>query len=89
MRISAHKYRSFSLDFKAKNVFWEQKAAASKGMTVAEYRDKILFPHGKKRIIARYKKFVKQHPEANGTPKPPTKDNRSTLMTKNFVNRKR
>ena len=66
-----------------------QKAAASKGMTVAEYRDKILFPHGKERVITRYKKFVKQHPEAKGTPKPPTKDNRSALMTKNFVNRKR
>ena len=66
-----------------------QKAAASKGMTVAEYRDKILFPHGKERIIARYKLFIKKHPEAKGIPKPPTKDNRSALMTKNFVNRKR
>ena len=66
-----------------------QKAAASKGMTVAEYRDKILFPHGKERIIARYKLFIKKHPEAKGIPKPPTKDNRSALLTKNFVNRKR
>ena len=65
-----------------------QKAAASKGMTIAEYRDKILFPHGKERIIARYKLFIKKHPEAKGKPKPPTKDNRSALLTKNFVNRK-
>lgn len=34
-----------------------QKAAAAKGMTVAEYRDKILFPHGKERIIKRFKQY--------------------------------
>ena len=65
-----------------------QKAAAAKGMTVAQYRDKILFPHGKERVIARYKKFVKQHLEAKGMPKPPAKDNRSALLTRNFVSRK-
>ena len=36
-----------------------QKAAASKGMTVAEYRDKILFPHGKQKIIARFEQYFK------------------------------
>ncbi len=41
-----------------------QKTAAAKGMTVAEYRDKILFPHGREHIIKRFKQFLKQHPEA-------------------------
>ena len=41
-----------------------QKAATANGMTVAEYRDKILFPHGKEKIVARFKQFLKQHPEA-------------------------
>lgn len=36
-----------------------QKAAAAKGMTVAEYRDKILFPHGKERIIKRFEQYYK------------------------------
>lgn len=36
-----------------------QKAAAAKGMTVADYRDKILFPHGKEKIIKRFEKFYK------------------------------
>lgn len=36
-----------------------QKAAAAKNMTVAEYRDKVLFPHGKEKIIARFKQFLK------------------------------
>ncbi len=36
-----------------------QKVAAAKGMTVAEYRDKILFPHGREKILARFKKFYK------------------------------
>lgn len=40
-----------------------QKAAAAKGMTVAEYRDKILFPHGREKIIARFKKFYKLRSE--------------------------
>ena len=43
-----------------------QKAAAARGMAVAEYRDKILFPHGKERIVTRFKQFIKQHPEAEG-----------------------
>lgn len=36
-----------------------QKAAAAKGMTVAEYRDKVLFPHGKEKIVARFKRYYK------------------------------
>lgn len=40
-----------------------QKAAAAKGMTVADYRDKVLFPHGKEKIVARFKKFYKLHSE--------------------------
>lgn len=36
-----------------------QKAAAAKGMTVAEYRDKVLFPHGREKVLARFKKFYK------------------------------
>ena len=40
-----------------------QKAAAAKGMTVAEYRDKVLFPHGKEKIVARFKKFYKLRSE--------------------------
>ncbi len=36
-----------------------QKSATAKGMTVAEYRDKILFPHGKERIVKRFKMFYK------------------------------
>lgn len=36
-----------------------QKAAAAKNMTVADYRDKVLFPHGKEKIIARFKQFLK------------------------------
>lgn len=47
-----------------------QKAAAAKGMTVAEYRDKVLFPHGKERIKARFQKFLALHPEAEGKLKP-------------------
>ena len=66
-----------------------QKAAAAKGMTVAEYRDKILFPHGKERIIARFKLFIKKFPDKAGKPKPPKKDNSSAVAMRNFVNRKR
>ena len=58
-------------------------------MTVAEYRDKILFPHGKDRIIARFKKFVKQHPNLDGINKPPTKDNTSNIVTRNFIAKKK
>ena len=36
-----------------------QKAAASKGMTVAQYRDKILFPHGKQKILNRFEQYFK------------------------------
>lgn len=35
-----------------------QKATAAKKMTVAEYRDKILFQHGKERIKVRFQKFL-------------------------------
>ena len=42
-----------------------QKAASAKGMTVAEYRDKILFPHGREKILARFKKFYKLKNKAN------------------------
>ena len=31
-----------------------QKSAAARGLTVAEYRDKIIFPHGKEKIIKRF-----------------------------------
>lgn len=65
-----------------------QKAAAARGMTVAEYRDKILFPHGKERIIARFEKFLSVHPEFEGKPKPPTKNNSSALAMKKFVSKK-
>ena len=66
-----------------------QKAATAKGMTVAEYRDNILFPHGQERIIERFKKFIKLHPEMQGKFKPQTKGNVSTQNTKAFVNKKR
>lgn len=36
-----------------------QKAAAARGITVAEYRDKILFPHGKKKILKRFEQYYK------------------------------
>lgn len=36
-----------------------QKSAAARGMTVAEYRDKILFPHGKDKIIKRFEQYYK------------------------------
>lgn len=36
-----------------------QKSAAARGLTVAEYRDKILFPHGKERIIKRFEQYYK------------------------------
>lgn len=41
-----------------------QKAAAAKGMTVAEYRDNILFPHGKEKIIKRFEQYHKLRNEA-------------------------
>ncbi len=36
-----------------------QKSAAARGLTVDEYRDKILFPHGKKKIIKRFEQYYK------------------------------
>ncbi len=41
-----------------------QKSAAAKGMTVAEYRDKILFPHGKELIIKRFEQYYKLRSKA-------------------------
>ncbi|MGN0508937.1 MAG: hypothetical protein ACI4GX_06855 [Ruminococcus sp.] len=66
-----------------------QKAATAKGMTVAEYRDKILFLHGQERIIERFKKFIKLHPEMQGKFKPQTKANVSAQSTRAFVSKKR
>ena len=36
-----------------------QKSAAARGMTVAESREKILFPHGKEKIIKRFEQYYK------------------------------
>ena len=58
-------------------------------MSVAEYRDKILFPHGKERIIARFKKFVKLRPDLEGKSKPTTKDNTSNMATRQFITKKK
>ena len=66
-----------------------EKAAKAQGMTVAEYRDKILFPHGKERIIARFKKFIKLHSDLEGINKPPTKDNTSNIATRQFITKKK
>ena len=41
-----------------------QKSAAARGLTVAEYRDKILFPHGKEKIIKRFEQYYKQSKKA-------------------------
>lgn len=41
-----------------------QKSAAARGMTVAEYRDKILFPHGKEKIIKRFEQYYKLRSKA-------------------------
>ena len=49
--------------------------AAAKGMTADEYREKILFPHGKDWIKARFQKFLSLHPDAEVTPKMPNKSN--------------
>lgn len=40
-----------------------QKAATARKMTVAEYRDKILFPRGEERILTRFKQFLKIYPK--------------------------
>lgn len=41
-----------------------QKSAAARGLTVAEYRDKILFPHGKEKIIKRFEQYYKLRSKA-------------------------
>ncbi len=41
-----------------------QKSAVAKGMTVAEYRDKVLFPLGKERIIKRFEQYYKLRSKA-------------------------
>ena len=66
-----------------------EKAAKRQKMTVAEYRDRILFPHGKERIITRFKQFIKKYPELEGKGKPPVKNNQFATAMRNFVNRKR
>lgn len=81
--------RKFGLkDSKPSESFYKtiEKAAQSRGMTVAEYRDSVLFPHARQRIIDRFKKFLKLHPELKAPLKPPAK--RTNTATKNFVTRK-
>ncbi|MFQ7077429.1 MAG: hypothetical protein ACLRSW_05550 [Christensenellaceae bacterium] len=63
--------------------------AAAKGMTASEYRDKILFPHGKEWIKARFQKFLSLHPDAEGNPKPPSKNNIFKASMKNFIAKKK
>ncbi len=41
-----------------------QKLAMARGLTVAEYRDKILFPHGKEKIIKRFEQYYKLRDKA-------------------------
>lgn len=41
-----------------------QKSAAARGLTVAEYRDKILFPHGREKIIKRFEQYYKLRDKA-------------------------
>lgn len=41
-----------------------KKSAATRGLTVAEYRDKILFPHGKEKIIKRFEQYYKLRTKA-------------------------
>lgn len=36
-----------------------QKSAAARGLTVSEYRDKILFSHGREKIIKRFERYYK------------------------------
>ena len=57
-------------------------------MMVAEYRDKILFPHGIEHVIAKVEQFLKLHPEFEVKPTPPTKNNSSTMAMKKFVSKK-
>lgn len=63
-----------------------RKAAKARGMTVAEYRDNLLFPHGREKILARFKKYLKLHPEHAADYKPPVKP--TNTATRNFVTRK-
>lgn len=63
-----------------------EKAAQARGMTVTEYRDSVLFPHARERVIGRFKKFLKLHPELKAPFKPPAK--RTNTATRNFLNRK-
>lgn len=64
-----------------------QKAASGRGMTVAEYRDKLLFPHGREKIFARFKKYLKLHPDRAAAYKPPIKP--ANPATRYFVIRKK
>lgn len=63
-----------------------EKAAQARGMTVAEYRDSVLFPHARQRIIDRFKKFIAIHPELKAPFKPPVKP--TNTATRNFLNSK-
>lgn len=63
-----------------------RKAAKARGLTVAEYRDNLLFPHGREKILARFKKYLKLHPEHAADYKPPIKP--TNTATRNFVTRK-
>ena len=63
-----------------------RKAAKARGLTVAEYRDNLLFPHGREKILARFKKYLKLHPEHAADYKPPVKP--ANTATRNFVTRK-
>lgn len=63
-----------------------RKAAKARGLTVAEYRDNLLFPHGREKILTRFKKYLKLHPEHAADYKPPVKP--TNTATRNFVTRK-
>lgn len=63
-----------------------RKAAKARGLTVAEYRDNLLFPHGREKILARFRKYLKLHPEHAADYKPPVKP--ANIATRNFVTRK-
>lgn len=81
--------RKFGLkDSKPSEGFYKtiEKAAQAKGMTIAEYRDSVLFPHARERAICRFKKFIAIHPELKAPFKPPVKP--TNTATRNFVTRK-
>lgn len=63
-----------------------RKAAKARGLTVAEYRDNLLFPHGREKILTRFRKYLKLHPEHAADYKPPVKP--ANTATRNFVTRK-